>query len=354
MKKIAFVLPRPTQKIVGGFKVVYDYARYLSQHETDVTIIYDCHEIGTRFSIRSNFVKLAWGKYLYKKAEWAHMPSNIHIQFVGSKIKNSDYDLLIATALNTVVTVSKAEMHKHAKKAYFIQGFENWGVDDTEVYESYSLPMKKIVVSKWLYEIVKKYDSEDNIFYCSNGIDTDIFYPEKDIYLRNSRSILFMYHEDERKGIETLKPILKRLRREFPDLVISAFGAFEKPTDILLDNYVSYANEQQLHELYNSSSIFVCPSYTEGFGLTGAEAMACGCALVTTDTNGSREYADDSNSMICKTHNEEDLYEKIKSLLTNKEIMYRISKKGSNDIKRMSLLESEKGFLKIIEKILDD
>lgn len=354
MKKIAFVLPRPTQKIVGGFKVVYDYTRYLSQHGIDVTIIYDCHEIGTRFSVSSDLVKLAWGKYLYQKAEWSHMPSNIHIRFIGNRIKNCEYDLLIATALNTVATVSKAEMPRSAKKAYFIQGFENWGVDDNVVYDSYSLPMKKIVVSKWLYEIVKKYDSEDNIFYCSNGIDTDIFYPETDICMRNLHSILFMYHEDELKGIETLKPVLKRLRSEFPDLVISAFGAFEEPADILLDKYVSYANEQQLQELYNASSIFVCPSYTEGFGLTGAEAMACGCALVTTDTNGSREYADDSNSMICKPYDEENLYEKIKYLLTNKDITCQISKKGSNDIKRICLSESENRFLKIIDKILYD
>lgn len=352
MKKIAFVLPRPTEKIVGGFKVVYDYARYLSHHGVEVSIIYDCHEIGTRFSVKNEFVKKTWGKYLYKKAIWAHMPSNIHIQFIGNRINECDADLLIATALNTVSTVNSTTMHKYAKKAYFIQDFENWGVGDTVVYDSYSLPMKKIVVSQWIYEIVKNYDSKENIFYCPNGINTNIFYPKVNIRLRNQKSVLFMYHEDVRKGMNTLKPVLNRLRYEFPDLIISAFGAFEQPDDIMLDKYVPFANEQQLHDLYNESSIFVCPSYTEGFGLTGAEAMACGCALVTTDTSGSREYANDSNAMICKTHDENDLYEKIKSLLTNRDKMYQISEKGVDDIKRMSLSEAENTFLKITEKII--
>ena len=44
-------------------------------------------------------------------------------------------------------------------------------------------------------------------------------------------------------------------------------------------------------ELYNQSRVFVQPSFHEGFGYTAVEAMACGCALVTTDNGGSRDYA---------------------------------------------------------------
>ena len=44
-------------------------------------------------------------------------------------------------------------------------------------------------------------------------------------------------------------------------------------------------------EVYNQSRVFLQPSRHEGFGYTAVEAMACGCALVTTDNGGSQDYA---------------------------------------------------------------
>src|SRR5207244_530870 len=44
---------------------------------------------------------------------------------------------------------------------------------------------------------------------------------------------------------------------------------------------------------YNSLAIFLHSSITEGWGLTCAEAMASGCALVASDSGGIRDYAVD-------------------------------------------------------------
>jgi L-malate glycosyltransferase len=50
--------------------------------------------------------------------------------------------------------------------------------------------------------------------------------------------------------------------------------------------------------IYNDSRVFLQPSYHEGFGYTAVEAMACGCALVTTDNGGSRDYAMDGETAL--------------------------------------------------------
>ncbi len=39
------------------------------------------------------------------------------------------------------------------------------------------------------------------------------------------------------------------------------------------------------------SAVHMVASWEEGFGMTGAEAIACGAALASTDTKGSRDYA---------------------------------------------------------------
>lgn len=39
---INFILPPPSAKIAGGYKIVYQYANYCSINGMDVNIIYDC------------------------------------------------------------------------------------------------------------------------------------------------------------------------------------------------------------------------------------------------------------------------------------------------------------------------
>jgi len=46
-----------------------------------------------------------------------------------------------------------------------------------------------------------------------------------------------------------------------------------------------------VEDIYNGSSIFLCASLSEGWGLPPAEAMSCGCAAVSTDNGGVRDYA---------------------------------------------------------------
>ena len=50
--------------------------------------------------------------------------------------------------------------------------------------------------------------------------------------------------------------------------------------------------------LYNAASVCPCSSAAEGFALPAAEAMACGCAVATTDCGGNREYAKDGETAL--------------------------------------------------------
>lgn len=356
MKNITFVLPRPATRIVGGFKVVYEYANYLVKNGYDISIVYDCHEIGTRFSLNNNLIKRLWGRILYKQAKWFDLDRQIDVAFVGnsSQLKKIKSDLIIATAFNTVKIVEEASLPEKTRKAYFIQDFENWDIEDKYIYDTYKNSFTKIVVSRWLLDIVKDYSEDMNIFYCPNGIDDNVFFVDNKIEKRNAYTICFMYHEDERKGIKTLVPVINRLKNEYPQLIVNSFGAYEKPDFNDIDHYTAYATPKMLHDIYNNSAIFICSSYEEGFGLTGAESMACGCALVTTDTNGSREYANESNAMVCRARDENDMYLKIKYLLENNDVLHKLANKGASDIKKMTLEIAQQNFANIIKYIIDD
>ena len=48
-------------------------------------------------------------------------------------------------------------------------------------------------------------------------------------------------------------------------------------------NLVGEVSHQKKIELFQSSLLYVQPSYFEGFGLATAEALACGCAVIACD-----------------------------------------------------------------------
>ena len=125
MVKVAFALPVPNQKIIGGYKVAYEYANYLDQKGMDVSIVYNAHD-GENSKGLPRFVVyfLRWmtGSFGPK---WFKLSNKIHRVVVPHFTDKtfSKYDVVIATATETAEYVNKAT----CKKYYFVQDFEDWG-----------------------------------------------------------------------------------------------------------------------------------------------------------------------------------------------------------------------------------
>lgn len=62
--------------------------------------------------------------------------------------------------------------------------------------------------------------------------------------------------------------------------------------------FVGFANPETLRMLYESSSILVFPSIQENFPMVLLEAMAAGCAVVTTDAEGCAEVVGDAGIVV--------------------------------------------------------
>lgn len=84
--------------------------------------------------------------------------------------------------------------------------------------------------------------------------------------------------------------------------------------------------------LLSSLDIFVSPSHSESFGLAILEAMASGCAIISTETEGAKElFGNEENGILTHVKNPVNLAEKICEILENKE---KITKLGKNAQKR--------------------
>lgn len=107
--------------------------------------------------------------------------------------------------------------------------------------------------------------------------------------------VLFLGRLHFKKGLDLLVPAFDALRRAMPDarLVIAGpenddYGAKvrawvrERGLDTAV-HFASMLTGPDVVQAYVDADVFVLPSYTENFGLTVTEAMACACPVVISD-----------------------------------------------------------------------
>jgi glycosyltransferase involved in cell wall biosynthesis len=59
-----------------------------------------------------------------------------------------------------------------------------------------------------------------------------------------------------------------------------------------------YADDEDLAAIYSGASVFVYPSFYEGFGLPPLEAMQCGVPVITSNTSSLPEVVGDAGIMV--------------------------------------------------------
>ena len=105
-------------------------------------------------------------------------------------------------------------------------------------------------------------------------------------------AVAMLYNPHEMKGPAVGLAAIVAAKQRVPELEAHVFGVGPRPD---LPDWIDYVQDppqaQLVDQIYNGSRIFVLPSRVEGFGLAAVEAMASGCALVSTDCGGSNDYA---------------------------------------------------------------
>lgn len=96
-----------------------------------------------------------------------------------------------------------------------------------------------------------------------------------------------------------------------------------------------FIDQKELALFYNAAEIFAIPSFYEGFGLIGLEAMACGTPVASSNTTSLPEVLGDA-AIYFDPQNPEEMAEKIKLVLTDKKLYNELVKKGFKQIEKYS------------------
>lgn len=343
----------------GGRKIVFDYANYLISRGHKVCI---CFVANTPFHNRK-YNNLLFFKYLYKyfkdrkkqfAVDWFKLNEKIRLEVKSEICANIvDNSRQIVIAFDYGVALSLAEHVLNIKQCvYLVQHDEKVYYSENVVREAWKLPMLKIVISSWLYEKINTADP-GNVILIKNYVNFDDFYITKPISARKP-IVSFIAHPNPYKGTKIAFEALEIVKKSIPELQVLIFGTRKLSRDI--PQYYTYfrmANAQTLREsVYNQSSVYLLPSVLEGWGLTATEAMACGCALVSTRNGGVDDFGIDGYSaLLCEVNNVDEISKKVIQLLNNPEQRERIAKNGLSKIADLKFQNSAKLFEKTLLRV---
>ncbi|MFP4460265.1 MAG: glycosyltransferase family 4 protein [Candidatus Zixiibacteriota bacterium] len=149
--------------------------------------------------------------------------------------------------------------------------------------------------------------------------------------------ILFLGTLEPRKNLNGLLRAFSKIRNKIPHRLVIAGGIGWKNSTIFdeldrlgIKNYVhfpGYIDDKDLPSLYRSASIFVYPSFYEGFGLPPLEAMACGIPTITSNISSMPEIAGEA-AMQVDPHSADSLADAILQIAQNPELATNLAHKG--------------------------
>lgn len=180
-----------------------------------------------------------------------------------------------------------------------------------------------------------------------NGIDFDDIrnvQPDKSI---KYPSILYVGRLHKIKGIDVLLNAVPKLMEKMQHLHIYITGSGPEEGNLkklvktlnIEENvkFLGFASNGQKYPYYKSADVCVFPSLYETFGIVLLEAMALGKPIVASNVGGIPFLVEHGkNGLLFDCGNVEDLAEKTRILLENKELREKMGKTGKEMVKKFS------------------
>ena len=153
------------------------------------------------------------------------------------------------------------------------------------------------------------------------------------------------------KGFDMLIESWEKVHKRHPDWILKIYGIdiIKNLTPIIQDkdlqgSIIPMDSTPQIYQAYQDSSIYVCSSRFEGFGMTLIEAMSCGVPCISFDCpHGPRNIiTDGKNGYLVEPENVEALAERICHLIEHEELrkeMGKAARKRAEDFQEEKIMQ---------------
>jgi glycosyltransferase involved in cell wall biosynthesis len=359
-RTVTFLLPGSGTIPTGGFKIAYEYANHLAERGWRVRIVHPrlltLEDIGAaRVSLASRARQ--WLGYQRRRITGQYRPDswfkiNPKVELLHNMTLDArsmpPSDVWVATFWYTAKWVANCP----GARLYLIQHLETWCGPEAEVMATWKLPLRKVVISRWLEDVARSLGEPAD--YVPNGLDFDTFgmdvAPEK----RDPHAVAMLYHLSDWKGSADGLAALHKAKAIVPALKADIFGVCPCPSG--LPSWVEYHQnppQRTLREIYNRAAIFLAPSWEEGWGLPAAEALQCGAALAATDIGGHREFAiHGETALLSPPKDPNALAANVLRLLEDQELRLRLAHQGHQHIQQFTWSRAVTSFESVLEDAL--
>ena len=172
------------------------------------------------------------------------------------------------------------------------------------------------------------------------------FQPSSRSELGNKRVIAVGRYSYE-KGYDMLLSAWKKVAQECPGWRLDIFGDGDKSSleqlieslNIDRDTCALHGRTSDIEKEYVDSSLFVCSSRFEGFGMVIVEAMACGLPVVSFDCpwGPGSIISDGRDGVLVENANVDALADKIIQVLSAKDYMHELAQNAVDKSKKYRL-----------------
>ncbi len=232
--------------------------------------------------------------------------------------------------------------------------FQGYGTPGSPVVEANLTGAREAVaVARWLQDLALARGVP--CAYVPQGLDREVFAAGPVSPAERTPRVSLMTHRLDWKGLRDALDAVTIVREQRPDVELALFGTetvvgrgpltgeeppagvgpLAGPTRLAAEGtFLASPTRPEVAALLRESAVHVVASWEEGFGLTGAEAIACGAALASTDTKGSRDYAVDGHTaLVSAPHDPAALARNVLELLADTELRARLVTNGQRHLR---------------------
>lgn len=191
-----------------------------------------------------------------------------------------------------------------------------------------------IIPSAYVKEKTKRLLPNKNLCFLEIAFKDKSFQIIKKSYNSN---LLYIGTIEHRKGIHLLIEALKEIKEDYHLNLIGEFNSQDpyylmlksKVKELRLEGRVNFCgrvSDEEMNEQLKKSSIFVFPSLHEGYGMVIIEAMSYGLPVIAFNNSAIPFVIKDKhNGLLVENENINELTEKIRQILIDKELHKNLS-----------------------------
>ncbi len=312
-------------------------------------IVNNIHIHRHRYWLRLSLFTFIWPTLLFSRTLWFNDFDVFH-----SHVSGHLYNLIAG-----IIAKLKGIRFVHTTHCPWTESFRPLSVRIPLLFTNlifnriaFKLMDKIIAITPWELPTLKKWiKDESKIIVLPNGMDKVFFTKVKDNDFRKKfkipekeKLVLFFGRYNITKGPEKLILAAKEILKERKDITFLFVG----PDEGMLNQMLELAkgenkiiiqgpirDRKEVVKMYQSSDVFVLPSFREGLPLCLFEAFASGLPVVASPVNGvPYEMEDNVNGIFVNYGDIERLKNSILKILDDKKLTLKFSKNNTEKSKK--------------------